>query len=453
MSDEWKMHTLGEFIISRRSTLDPRKYPDEVFELYSVPSHANGTPELAKGNTIGSTKYLVSEGEVLLSKINPRLNRTWVVSPQGEHRMIGSSEWIQFPSNPLFLPNYLAFFLSQQSFVDFCKLNASGVGGSLTRIKPSTIADYPFPIPSINTQNAIVSKLTSSVTMSNLLESKLDGLKDDLSSFNSSLLKSACEGKLVITEAELAKQEGREYETAEHSIGMVPELKKPNKYSKRSQSIIPGVGAISVGDTSVELPEGWARVPILDVARMESGHTPSRKHPEYWDGDIPWMSLSDARTAHGGTIIDTKDRTNALGIANSAARLLPCDTVCLSRTASVGYVVKLGAQMATSQDFVNWICSDALLPDWLRLCLLAEGQHIRKFGSGTTHTTIYYPEVLSFHIALPPVAEQRRIVDRTNSLLDSLNSIQLNMKNVDTLTRAFRHSLLSHSFQPMEESA
>jgi type I restriction enzyme S subunit len=51
-----------------------------------------------------------------------------------------------------------------------------------------------------------------------------------------------------------------------------------------------------------------------------------------------------------------------LGLENSAARLLPANTVCLSRTASVGYVVIMGKPMATSQDFVNWVCSEAIEP-------------------------------------------------------------------------------------------
>ncbi|MFL5562885.1 MAG: restriction endonuclease subunit S, partial [Gemmatimonadaceae bacterium] len=109
---------------------------------------------------------------------------------------------------------------------------------------------------------------------------------------------------------------------------------------------------MAVGKPDTDAPPGWCWVALSDVACMESGHTPSRRHPEYWDGRIPWISIGDARKAHGGTVIETEEHTNALGIANSSARLLPASTVCLSRTASVGYVVVTGAPMATSQDFV-----------------------------------------------------------------------------------------------------
>src|SRR5262249_6522778 len=148
-----------------------------------------------------------------------------------------------------------------------------------------------------------------------------------------------------------------------------------------------------------------------------SGHTPSRKHPEYWGGEIPWISLPDARQHHGGVIDNTTQKTTKKGLANSAARLLPKDTVCLSRTASVGYVFRLGRPMATSQDFVNWVCSDALDPRFLMYALMAEGDHILNFGKGSTHTTIYFPEVLAFHVCIPPLTEQRRIVAKVEELL------------------------------------
>lgn len=174
--------------------------------------------------------------------------------------------------------------------------------------------------------------------------------------------------------------------------------------------IVRGRFAISINDPGHPVPDGWQRVALTEVAELGTGHTPSRRHPEYWDGDIPWIGIRDAGAHHGGAIHDTAQHVTSLGLANSAARLLPKDTVCLSRTASVGYVVKMARPMATSQDFVTWTCSDALDPDYLKYALLAEGEGLRSFGEGSTHTTIYFPELKAFHIDLPPLSEQRRIV-------------------------------------------
>ncbi len=111
---------------------------------------------------------------------------------------------------------------------------------------------------------------------------------------------------------------------------------------------IPGDHALAVGMPVMVVPVGWTWTKLTDLARLESGHTPSRKHPEYWHGEIPWITLTDARPNHGRIIDDTAEHTNELGIANSSARLLPKNTVCLSRTASVGYVIVMGREMATS---------------------------------------------------------------------------------------------------------
>ena len=157
-------------------------------------------------------------------------------------------------------------------------------------------------------------------------------------------------------------------------------------------------------------PRGWRWVALSDVAQMESGHTPSRNHPEYWGGDIPWISVKDARLAHGKRLSETEEYTNSLGIANSSARLLPEGTVCLSRGGTVGYVVILDKPMATSQGFANWICGPQLIPEFLQYLLLAEAESLEKFSIGTTIKTIYYPDLKAFHVCLPPLAEQKRIV-------------------------------------------
>jgi type I restriction enzyme S subunit len=214
-----------------------------------------------------------------------------------------------------------------------------------------------------------------------------------------------------------------------------------------SDAVIPGRAAISVGDPNTALPSGWAWTPLTAIAELGTGHTPSRKHPEYWGGDVPWIGIRDAGAHHGGVIDDTLQRINQLGLNNSSARLLPKDTICLSRTASVGYVVKMGRDMATSQDFVAWTCTDALEPDFLMQALLAEGADIRRFGEGSTHTTIYFPEVKAFHIALPPLPEQRRIVAKIDSLTDKSRRAREHLDHIPRLVEKYKQAVLAAAFR------
>lgn len=214
-----------------------------------------------------------------------------------------------------------------------------------------------------------------------------------------------------------------------------------------SDAVIPGRAAISVGNPDTPLPMNWVWTPLTSVADLGTGHTPSRKHPEYWGGDVPWIGIRDAGAHHGGAIYDTLQRINQLGLDNSSARLLPKDTVCLSRTASVGYVVKMGRDMATSQDFVTWSCTEALDPDFLMQALLAEGADIRRFGEGSTHTTIYFPEVKAFHVALPPLPEQRRIVAKIDSLTAKSARSRDHLNHIPRLVEKYKQAVLAAAFR------
>jgi len=203
--------------------------------------------------------------------------------------------------------------------------------------------------------------------------------------------------------------------------------------------------ALAVGMPQTSAPDHWSWSPLTELARMESGHTPSRRHPEYWDGDVPWIGIKDARENHGRTISRTLQNTNELGLANSSARLLPKDTVCLSRTASVGYVVVMGRPMATSQDFVNWVCSEQLDPRFLQYLLIAEGNDIVRFASGSVHQTIYFPEAKAFHICHPPLSEQRRIVGILDEAFDGIATAKANaeknLQNARALFESYRESI------------
>ncbi|WP_146659261.1 restriction endonuclease subunit S, partial [Enhygromyxa salina] len=212
-------------------------------------------------------------------------------------------------------------------------------------------------------------------------------------------------------------------------------------------NIIPGQYALSVGDTGAEAPPGWCWTPLVDIARLESGHTPSRSHPEWWGGHVPWIGIKDARIHHGMTILTTLECTNDAGLANSAARILPEGTVCLSRTASVGYVVVMGRDMATSQDFVNWICAEGLNPEWLKHLFIAENQSLHSFSKGTTHSTIYFPEVKAFHICLPPLNEQRRIVAKIEALQTHSDAAKQALDAIGPLLERFRQSVLAAAFR------
>lgn len=216
-----------------------------------------------------------------------------------------------------------------------------------------------------------------------------------------------------------------------------------------SKSTIRGRGALHVGTPAdLQVPAGWSFTALSAVTRLESGHTPDRSVPAYWDGPFPWLGITDARQYRNRVVLDTEKSISQAGIDNSATRLLPAGTVCLSRTASVGYVVVLGRAMCTSQDFVNFICSTAIMPAYLQLVLRSEGDGLRKFSKGAVHQTIYFPEVKAFHVLLPPVAEQERIISKVDELIllcDDLEARQQARRRIATRLRASSLDALAHA--------
>lgn len=189
------------------------------------------------------------------------------------------------------------------------------------------------------------------------------------------------------------------------------------------------------------------RVQIRKVARLGTGHTPSRSVDAYWDPaecTIPWLTLADVWQLRDGSVSvvhETKEKISPLGLANSAAVRHPAGTVAFSRTASVGFNCILGTEMATSQDFVTWTCGPQLDPRYLLWALRAERDDILQRTQGSTHKTIYMPDIEQLTIPLPPLDVQGRIVsflERATTRIDRIIAKKVRM------ARAAEQRLAAH---------
>lgn len=314
---------------------------------------------------------------------------------------------------------------------------------NIAHLGASRFADLQIPLPPIAEQKRIVGKIEELFSELDAGEGSLRRARQQLGVYRQSLLKQAFEGKLT---AVWRSQNSDLLESPQQLLDRITQPSQPRGGREASIEIIEGVGGLSVNRPKKSAPVGWDWVPLLRIARQETGHTPSRTHPEYWDGEFRWLGIPDARIHHGGLIEDTLQRITREGLDNSSARLLPAGTVCLSRTASVGYVCIMGSSMATSQDFATWSCTAALVPEFLMYAILSEGEKIRRFGKGTTHTTIYFPEIRALHIALPIPSEQKEIV----RLLDAqFEVIEQNEQEIDAALKrseTLRQAILKKAF-------
>ena len=383
-----------------------------------------------------STKNSFSPGDILYGKLRPYLNKVIYADAPG----VCSTEIIPLKPNLAVDSRYLFHWIRHPEFRAYTSQVSHGV--NMPRLGTEAGRQAPFILAPINEQRRIADKLDHVLARVDATNEHLSRVAPLIKRFRKSVLAAAFKGNL--TEEFRNKVE---LTPADKTVKLSPEIPRPNRYNSRTDAVIPGDFALSVNQSNMIAPDGWKWLPMVEVARMESGHTPSRSFPEYWNGNIPWIGIVDARLHHTSTIEDTIQHTNNLGLENSAARLLPEGTVCVSRTASVGYVVKMGKPMATSQDFVNWVCGPAVNPDWLKWLFVAEEAALYRFGKGSTHTTIYFPEWLSLHVALPSLEEQSEIVRRVEKLFAFADRLEERLSQAQAAVQKLTPALLAKAFR------
>jgi type I restriction enzyme, S subunit len=197
------------------------------------------------------------------------------------------------------------------------------------------------------------------------------------------------------------------------------------------------------------IPAGWSFSKLTNVARLGSGHTPARDRPDLWvNCTIPWITtgeVSQIRSDVQETLVETREKISALGVAQSSATVHPAGTVVLCRTAaSAGFSAIMGKDMATSQDFATWTCGPDIEPSFLLYCLRAmRADLLGRLAMGSTHRTIYMPEVKSIAVPLPPIAEQRRLVAELRRTFESLDKTRNELTRQIDLLRERRQALIT----------
>ncbi|MWB77971.1 hypothetical protein GLS40_08050 [Pseudooceanicola sp. 216_PA32_1] len=360
-------------------------------------------------------KFNLASGDIVIARTGATTGKSYLIS-QVPERTVFASYLIRVRANVCIDPPFLSRFMQSPAYWE--QITTVSKGTAQPGANASILGALEIPLPPLPEQRRIVRKLDTLSARSSTARTQLTALEKLVPRYKLAVLRSAFAGELT---AKFRAE--RALEAVSTLLKRVPPLQQGRGGRQPTTEVIAGRGGISVNVPDVDLPEGWDWVPLLRVARQETGHTPSRSRPDWWDGDVCWMSIPDANVHHGRVIYDTLQKTNEEGLANSSARLLPAGTVVLSRTASVGYICILGKDMATSQDFATWTCTDALLPEYLMYALLSEGEDIKKFGEGSTHTTIYFPEIRAFHIKLAPIEEQHEIVRRIKAAFAKIDRL------------------------------
>ena len=182
----------------------------------------------------------------------------------------------------------------------------------------------------------------------------------------------------------------------------------------------------------------WAEKKLETLAKRGSGHTPNKQFPEYYNGGINWVSLSDSKKLDNGYIYETNIQISMSGVKNSSAVLHPAGTVILSRDAGVGKSAVLNSEMAVSQHFIAWVCDESLFSNWFLYYILQILKPVfENIAVGSTIKTIGIPFFKELRIAIPLISEQKKIaetllsVDRLiQQLSDKIEKLQLHKKGL-----------------------
>jgi len=199
------------------------------------------------------------------------------------------------------------------------------------------------------------------------------------------------------------------------------------------------------------IPEEWEVKRIGEVAEVIGGGTPSTKNPEYWDGDIAWITPKDLSAFKFRYIKRGERNITKKGLENSGAKLLPKGTVLLTTRAPVGYLAIASNPVTTNQGFRNLIPNNKTTSEFLFYLLRKNVDFLKSNAGGTTFGELSGSRLKELEFPFPPLPEQRAIAKILSDLDAKIELNQQMNKTLEAIGQAiFKHWFVDFEF-PNEE--
>jgi len=262
--------TIGALLKPRREKVIPATHPELPYiGLEHIEAHTTKLLGSVPATQMRSTANRFYAGDVLYSRLRPYLNKVWRADRDG----LCSSEFIVLPGNDAIDANFLRYRLNSTDFVSFANsLNA----GDRPRVDFDQISSFCLPPFSLAAQRAAVAEIEKQFTRLDAGVVALRRVQVNLKRYRAAVLKAACEGRLVPTEAELAKTGDRKakFETGEALLARILTGRRQN-WKGRGQYKEP-----AAPDTAnlPPLPEGWTYVSVETVGFVQLGRQRAPKH-------------------------------------------------------------------------------------------------------------------------------------------------------------------------------
>ena len=182
-------------------------------------------------------------------------------------------------------------------------------------------------------------------------------------------------------------------------------------------------------------PQGWREVKLGEICTIMGGGTPNTKVPEYWDGDIPWLTPKDLSGFSGIYISNGERKISELGLKKSSAKLLPKNAVLLTTRAPVGYLAISKNEVSTNQGFRSLIPDEKTNTLFLFYLLKRNVAHLKSQSSGTTFGELTGTTLKSLSFLFPPLAEQRTIAEVLSSLDDKIDLLHRQNETLEDMAQ------------------
>lgn len=221
-----------------------------------------------------------------------------------------------------------------------------------------------------------------------------------------SILQLAVQGKLV----EQRKDEGTGEELYKVIQNEKEKLLGEGKIKK--QKTLP---EISEDEIPFDIPENWKWVRLGEIGDWGSGATPSRTNPDFYGGDIPWLKTGDLTD---GFIYDVPEYITQLALEKTSVRLNPIGSILIAMYgATIGKLGILSKAMTTNQACCACTVFPSIYNLYLFYFLLANRTTFIRQGEGGAQPNISKEKIINTIFPLPPLEEQKRIVEKIEELL------------------------------------
>ncbi len=389
-----------------------------------------------------------AENDVIFAKITPCMENGKAAIA---HRLVngiglGSTEFHVLRSSEAVTPQWLYHFVRQESFRADAAAEMTGTAGQL-RVPTKYMRDAPIPLAPLPEQRRIVAEIETQFTRLETGVAALERAQANLRRYRASVLKAACEGRLVPTEAELHRR-GEVASPPEPAGVLLARILAERR--ARWQAEHPGKRYKEPAPPNTEglpeLPEGWvwASLPQLgELNRGKSKHRP-RNDERLFGGPYPFIQTGKIRQAEG-TIATYSQTYSELGLAQS--RLWPKGTLCITIAANIAETAILGFDGCFPDSVVGFVPEDGTDVRFVEYFMRTAKEDLERYAPATAQKNINLQTLRGVAVPLPPLSEQQRIIAEVERRLSVVGELEKQVEAALRRAGRLRQAVLKRAFE------